>query len=286
MIIFGKEVKTRIHSCQFNDEPIRDIKPYINLYIRLTNNCQANCKFCEYHSHDKQVFDLNKFKKVLSYLQENNIRVNKINFTGGEPAFDLNILDIVYGTIKATHPYVELTINTNGFNMDKVFENFYFEYYALSRHHYSDDKNKEIFGASVPSFDEIKKYSDRDNIHLRCNLIKGYIDSKEEIITYIEKFSDIGIIDFGFVSLMQLNQYCIDNFIDYNVTQFDVIENMKLNFQQKTNGCSCKNYLYSTRNGNIVQLYSRFNEDYTNQYNTLVFDVNKLTVGFGGEVII
>ena len=231
------------------------------------------------------MFDLKKFKKILSYLQENDIRINKINFTGGEPALDLNTLDIIYSTIKTTHPHVELTINTNGFNIDKIFENFYFEYYALSRHHYDDDKNKEIFGANVPSFDEIKKYSERDNIHLRCNLIKGYIDSKEEVITYIEKFSDIGIIDFGFVSLMQLNNYCIDNFIDYNVTQFD-IENMKLNFQQKTNGCSCKNYLYSTRNGNIVQLYSRFNKDYTNQYNTLVFDVNKLTVGFGGEVII
>jgi len=286
LIIFDKEIKTRTHSCQFNDEQIHPIKPYINLYIRLTNNCQANCKFCEYHSGSRQKFDLEKFVKVLLHLRSNKIRINKINFTGGEPALYMDTLADIYNVIKKIYSHVELTINTNGFRINEIFDNFNFEYYALSRHHYDDDKNKEIFGANVPSFDEIKKYSERDNIHLRCNLIKGYIDSKEEIITYIEKFSNIGVMDFGFVSLMQLNKYCVDNFIDYNVTQFNTIENMKLNFQQKTTGCNCKNYLYFTKNGNVVQLYSRFNEDFTNQYNTLVFDVDKLTSGFGGEVII
>lgn len=286
MIVFGKEIKTRTHSCSFNNEPVCAIKPYINLYIRLTNGCQASCKFCEYHSQDKQTFDLKKFEKTLYHLKENNIRINKINFTGGEPTLDLNILSIIYSIIKKTYPHVELTINTNGYKIDEIFENFYFEYYALSRHHYDDNKNKEIFGVNVPSFNDIKKYSLNDNIHLRCNLIKGYIDSKEEVVNYIEKFANIGIMDFGFVSLMQLNKYCIDNFINYNITQFNTVKDMKLNFQQKTEGCSCKNYLYSTKNGNLVQLYSRFNEDYINQYNTLVFDVNKLTSGFGGEIII
>ena len=114
MIIFGKEVKTRTHSCSFNNEPVCVIKPYINLYIRLTNRCQASCKFCEYHSQDEQKFDLKKLGEVLLYLRKNNIKINKINFTGGEPALYIDTLTNIYDIVKTIHPYVELTINTNG----------------------------------------------------------------------------------------------------------------------------------------------------------------------------
>ena len=157
---------------------------------------------------------------------------------------------------------------------------------ALSRHHYDDSINQEIFGTNkVPSSQEIKEVMDDEKIHFRCNLIKDYIDCQEEMITYMEKGSELGVIDFGFVSLMPLNGYCKENYIDH--PDLSLMPRTKLNYSQaESTGCNCRNFLHYTEQGRIVKLYSRNNMGYSGCESALVFDIDHLTMGFNGETIL
>lgn len=44
-------------------------------------------------------------------------------------------------------------------------------------------------------------------IQFRCNLINGYIDSRDEVFKYLDWANELGINDVGLVSLMPVNDY-------------------------------------------------------------------------------
>ena len=65
--LFGQAVAIKATACSFNGEPGNPIDvPYINLYVRLTNVCQAKCPFCEFHGKDEHKFNVDKF--LLYYI--------------------------------------------------------------------------------------------------------------------------------------------------------------------------------------------------------------------------
>lgn len=134
----------------------------------------------------------------------------------------------------------------------------------------------------------IQENSKNKNIlHLSCNLIKGYIDSKEEIYKFLEFASSIGIQSVGFVSLMPINDYCKDNLIDFNT--LDLV-NDRFNLTKVwsyENYCKCNNYVYIPKNlNNVNKVY------YKNTYNpfdgntNLSFDGKNLKIGFTENIII
>ena len=82
--------------------------------------------------------------------------------------------------IKESTGYKVFTVvNTNGSNIDKLGTiSQYIDSISLSRHHYNDIKNTEIFKSNkVPSETLIQAFPDKTKLHLSCNLIKNYIDS-------------------------------------------------------------------------------------------------------------
>ena len=265
--LFGKEVPVKDVSCSLNGGSSFTIDPYFNLYVRMTDNCQANCSFCAYHSQNNKKFFVTGLHRVLEDLYDQDVCLNKIDFTGGEPSFDLKTLKNSIDLARCYYPEIYITINTNGFRFKEIM-NLDINCVSLSRHHYNDKINEEIFKTDkVPSSKEIAEYCEDEKLHLRCNLIKGYIDSQEEMITYLEKGSLLGVNDFGFVSLMPLNQYCKDMYIDH--PDLCGIPHTKLNYSQShNNGCNCRNFLHYTEQGKIVQLYSRNNNGYSGWENT------------------
>jgi hypothetical protein len=46
-------------------------------------------------------------------------------------------------------------------------------------------------------------------------MIKGYVDSEEKIYDYLDKYSDLGVYDVGFVNLMKINEYCKERFVEF-----------------------------------------------------------------------
>jgi len=126
-------------------------------------------------------------------------------------------------------------------------------------------------------------------MHLRCNLIKGEIDSQEEVIKYIEAFSKSNYY-YGFVSLMKINKFCEENFVDYKELDLDHLPNSRIAYYQNREKdglkiCECKNIVHYTKDGELVKLYSRVNYITDNYENTLVYDRNVLKLGFGDTVI-
>lgn len=287
MKIFGREIALRTHYCALNGERALKIdKPYVNMYVRITNTCNAHCRFCEYHDNAPGFnFDFDRFKAAVEGLAE-KLEIRKISFTGGEPTLAPGALIKCTEFITKTLPATFVVVNTNGCN-HKVLDDISVNSISLSRHHYKDRTNSMVFGTPSISANTINKMRNKGKIHLSCNLIRGVIDSKWEIINYLEFANAIEVRDIGFVSLMNINDFCRKRFVDFkalNIEGETLICNKKWN-QKDT--CRCRNYLYLPKTGNKpIKIYSRFAVKHTQCLDSIVaFDGNNLRQGFAGNIL-
>lgn len=290
--LFGKQIPVRSHYCKFYDYDPKPLpEPYVNIYVR-SKGCNAKCKFCEFYN-DASPFNFEKYLYILNEVKD-KVRIKKFAFTGGEPTMNYKQFQKIVNITKKHLPNSARVLNTNGYNLD-VFKNdeeifSSIDSISLSRHHYQDKLNNEILGFKSAPKKLLKQIQaenlDKNILHLSCNLIKGYIDSKEEIYKYLEFASSIGIQSVGFVSLMPINDYCKDNLIDFN--SLDLVSD-RFNLTKiwtYENYCRCNNYVYIPKNlKNVIRVY------YKNTYNpydiniNLVFDGENLRAGFTEEII-
>lgn len=286
--LFGKEINVREYYCQFfeNDAQKIDV-PYINFYVRF-KGCNATCKFCDSQNNANK-FNEEKYFQILNEIKS-NVYINKIAFTGGEPTLNFDFFENI---VNKSHDIVKtyLSVNTNGINLNKIFESEIIDKLScvsLSRHHYQDKKNNEILGFKSTSTKTLKSIKSK-KIHITCNLIKDYIDSKKEILKFLEYVNSLGITSASFVSLMPLNDYCKDNFIDFETIDLDSKEFNLIKCWKYKDYCRCNNWIYMPKkNDNFIKVY------YKNTYvpivvgedvRDLVFDGENLKSGFADEII-
>lgn len=290
--LFGKDVEFRDKYCQFYDEEASDVEhPYVNLYVRF-KGCNANCLFCEYKDTACS-FNMEKYQEVIKELTS-NLELRKFGFTGGEPTLNYKLFSDVINISKVLSPESLFSLNTNGLNLTRLFNDkdiiTKLDNVALSRHHYDEDKNNEILGFKSATNDEIREvqklHSNPDLLHFSCNLIKGYIDNEDEIFKMLNHANDLNVFRTGLVSLMPINDYCLDNHVDSN--QFE-LNSRFFNTKRWTNGnvCSCSNYNYMPPDfkEEFVKIYFKRTIGDSPLTNTLVFDGENLTYGFGGYKI-
>lgn len=299
--IFNKDVKIRNYGCSNKKlHPSIINPPRLNLYIQLNSACNCNCNFCEYHKEQPHNFNVKKLEEILKEINS-KIKIGKINITGGEPTLNMKLLNEVveclFWNIDIEH-IPELILNTNGYNLlDLLKYDSFFSSIALSYHHYDDNKNYEIFKATnVSNSKDIlefqKNTSNPQVLKLRCNLIKGYIDSYDEVKKYLNHMMNIKCYNCGFVTLMPLNEYCLEHQIDF-AHLLDIKDDsfLKVNYWNRFDDklenevCQCANYVYSNENGQTCKFYSKL-FCYSNlNEGQLVFDGQNLRAGFGGEII-
>lgn len=288
--LFGTSVPIRTNFCQFFDqipEPINE--PYVNVYIR-SKFCNAKCKFCIW-ANDASLYNEEKY---LSFLKEvsSKIKIRKIAFTGGEPTLNFNRFKRVVRLAKEYSPESYFSVNTDGLRLKTLFNDDIidiFDSVALSRHHYDDNLNNEIFDFKCPSTDDLKEIKDLDKndiLHFSCNLIKGYIDTSEKIYQYLDFANDIGVDSVGFVSLMPVNEYSKEKFIDFNIK--DLI-NEKFNLTKEwkyKNMCKCNNYVYIPDNlKTIIKVYHKNTFNPFDIVESLIFDGENVKLGFTDKII-
>lgn len=294
--LFDKSVKTRSTGCAFFGKPAESITtPYVNLSIQLNTTCNGKCKFCEYHDNQVRNFDYGKLSEVVAEIQR-NVRLFKLNFTGGEPTLDMNHFERVITICDSgfNHKLGEFTVNTNGIHlldllpyMDTI------SYIALSRHHWDDSINNSIFGTdTVAQSNDIKRFFDKFGdkhfkLHARCNLMRGYIDSPDKIATYLEHSMDLGINWFGLVTLIDLNQWCKDN----EVVADKLLEDSRFlrnqlweRYEAGKVECRCADYIY-VKNAKLAIFYHRIFCNSALSDGQLVYDGHNLRLGFSGEII-
>ncbi|MFW6008227.1 MAG: radical SAM protein [archaeon] len=286
--LFNHTIKLRDYHCSLNSEKgIKITKPYVNMYVKLNNTCNARCKFCKFTSTSiKNNFNFDKYIEIFKEIRK-TVKINKISFTGGEPTLNLKLLNKCLNFVKSNDKNIFTVVNTNGLHL-KILDFFVtINSIALSRHHYNDQINNKILNFKTPSKNDIKMFKNKNNLHLSCNLIKGYIDSENEVLKYLDEVSKLEVNDVGFVSLMKINNYCREHHIDFNLLNFNNKKDIYINKEwQNKNYCRCRNYLFMSQStGNIVKVYSRYYSNSHNPESILVFDGQHLREGFNGKII-
>lgn len=294
--IFDEELIVNDSLCGPTKDSKYLVEPSLRLYIKLTDACNAGCSFCaNENSKDFGNIDFNVLEFVIRYLKEKNY-LHGISITGGEPMIYPEKLNDLLNLIWKIDKNMEIAISTNGLNltefanMDKV---NMLESIHISRHHYDDKINEEIFKSkSIATTEDIlflQDYlTDKQILNINTLVMKGYIENLEEIKKMLDYVGETGVYKTGFVSLMKCNEYSKKHFINFN----DIFTNLDENFLianhfYKREYCECIDGIYTTNNAKIVEFYARMVKECNCPYTTqLVYTSdNKVTAGFGKKVL-
>ena len=294
--LFNEELIVKDSLCGPSPTSRFEVEPALRLYIKVTDYCNADCKFCANGTcTDFGKIDLVKLEFVIRYLCENK-RLHSIGLTGGEPMIDPQLVNDIINLIWSIDSRIDVQLSTNGLNLMEI-SNFDhandLESIHISRHHYDDDKNIEIFGNSnIANTMDIMRLQDilsnKKLININTVSMKGYIDSLKEIKKMLDYVGDIGVYKNGFISLMKCNDFALEHFINFN----DIFNNLDNNFLKTHHFysgeyCECIDGIYASSNAKFVEFYARMVKECKCSYTTqLVYtSSNKVTAGFGGKVL-
>lgn len=281
--IFNKPIKVKTFDCTggYSD-------PRVNIFVRITNKCNANCKFCSDKSCSKvsKEFNVEKLLDIVTEIERNEITVNKLNITGGEPSIALPIK--ILSLLESIPDYIHAHLNTNGISDESrdLMKLDRWNSISMSVHHYSIPKIVEIYGIKKLPID----YLNFDGINLSkvnfsCNLIKGYIDNYKDIIKFCELARRMGIKRVGFVGLMPVNQYSKENNIRFHhlpIPKEDLGNSWIWEGSLcRSKVCNCRNYKYKG-----MEVYFRETLDASYNESVLVYDGQNLYQGFNSKEVI
>ena len=287
----GKTISVKEFACQIGTDPIDRILPHINLFVKVTKKCNARCRFCSDAATASSCsrFNIDKLFDIIQELQNLKIRINKVSITGGEPAV---VKDLVYEILERMNIYpftqIHTHLNSNGLlpSSQELMRHSRWDSISMSLHHYDINKLSEIYGCRIPnnvlSFDGINL----QKLNASCNLIKGYIDSLDEIKKMLDLVIDIGIPRIGFVALMKINDFCRKHFIDIENIHIETIPHVHyIRSMSRGSDCKCSNYLYN-KDLRVLEVYMRnyCNPNYCES--SLVYDGEFLRQGFYEDNII
>ena len=298
--ILGKPITVKNYICSadginYKEKP-ENIK--LQLFVNMLTFCPANCRFCvaKNTKQDKKI-DIDKFKSVMKLLKAED-RIRGIKITGGEPFYDIELLNEVISAIYDIFGYqMEVAISTNGTgleNLKKIKDLEHIETIHLSRHHYDDNVNRELFGniKNIPDKKSLKdiigSVSYKDIFVLNCILLKDYINSPEEAHKFMDFAIDIGAPKVGFMTCSPVNGYAKEQSIPYEAVIKE--DDPALLFTRgffDYDYCHCSDGVYSSEDGRIVEFYGKSTkmEDYA-YCRGLVYDADDhLKDGFGGNII-
>ena len=263
---YGKQIAVKEFDCSLGTLNPERISPFVNLFVKVTNGCNARCLFCSNADAKPtyKTFDIDKLEDIVLKLKEQSIKVNRLNITGGEPSVVSplveNILQRMDGKV---FDDIHLHLNTNGLlpQSQELMRHPRWDSISMSLHHYDIDKLSELYGCKIHEdafkFEEVNK----QKLNVSCNLIKGYIDNPEEAHKMLDFALEHG-------------------FHDNNITHVYFTKSMN-----RGNDCKCSNYLYN-KDLKILEIYMR---NYANpQYceSSLMFDGEYLRQGFHDNNII
>ncbi len=138
-----------------------------NFTIVLPVNCNMECSFCSWRTANQNIQDTNDsyfLKNLRIVLEELPEQFKQITISGGEPSLYTNLEQVMmfigYHKFKNIKKVV---FTTNGTNLKELSKNSWFtsvvDYVNISKHHYNDEENNEIFKGQLINWEEIKEIS-------------------------------------------------------------------------------------------------------------------------------
>lgn len=290
MKLFGKPIAIKAVGCNHGDCPGEPIPPYVNLFVKVTNGCNARCAFCSNAgTGGTAAFNENKLFHIIDELMRSPILVHRINITGGEPASVPQRVERILERMEdKAYSSIHLHLNTNGLlsSSQALMRHPRWDSISVSLHHYDYRCLSEIYDTAIPvkslCFDGI----DRMKVNASCNLIKGYIDRTEEAHRMMDFCLERGIPRLGFVGLMPVNDYCRRHLVPLNVLRLEDIPHCYFTeARNQGNDCQCSNFLYNSHL-RVLDIYMRHYVNPRYCESSLVFDGEFLRQGFHSENII
>ncbi len=288
--LFGHQIQLKQFDCAHEDIQGGPIRPSVNIFVKVTNGCNAHCAFCcNAGAKPIERFDMGKLEDVILEVKRQGIIVNRLNVTGGEPAVvPQRVEQLLEIMNKPNMQDVHVHLNTNGLLTDsqKMMRNPRWDSISVSLHHYDHKKLEEIYGISFQKDVFNFKGIDMMKVNASCNLIKGYIDSTEEAHHMMDFCLDHGFTRLGFVGLMNVNDFCRERMISLDTLQLSKVPHCYFT-ESKHRGpdCRCSNYQYN-RHLRVLDVYMRH---YVNPHyckSSLLYDGQYLRQGFHDNNII
>ena len=287
----GKQIAVKEYGCNLGDIPAHRIAPSVNIFTKVTGGCPARCPFCSNAGteHVASSYNVDKLADFTKEFQKAGVIVNKINITGGEPSL---VPDLVYTILDkfSTEQLrgIHLHLNTNGLlpQSQEMMKHTRWNSISVSLHHYDMQKLSEIYGIEIPegalSFEGV----DMKKMNVSCNLLKGYIDNADEVHKMLDFCIDRGITRIGFVSLMQVNDWCKKHFVDFrDIKLTDIPHVYFTRSMDRGKDCRCSNYLYN-RDLKILEIYNRHYANFHYCESSLVYDGQYFRQGFHKDNIV
>lgn len=295
---FGKTYKTRNTFCSqdgVNYEQMPE-KLHLPLTICPTSYCDASCRFCiAKNTGKKESIDLKKLENTLERLKKADA-VSKVFIKGGEPFYDVGLLDdvlkIVFD-IFGNSLYVSVT--TNGNNLKRIYniktlENI--NRIHISRHHYNDEVNNMIFGKKMISSDDIRQiagsFADDNLFVYNCMLLKDFINSTKEAHRFMNFAIDTCVKKVAFMSCVPINEYAEKQFVHFSeVFRKNDPDILFTNGFCDYNFCRCISGIYLSPQVVSESFYARYtNTEGCDYLRGFVFGTdNVLRSDFSGDII-
>lgn len=178
------------------------------LRLSLTEKCNFRCEYClpeTLQSHNANSFlNLNEIKNLALAIQD--LGVEKIRLTGGEPLLRKDLLEIIR-LLKNETGVSHVAMTTNGFSLEKSAENLKksgLDSVNISLDSLDEKKFKTISGANSSRLvlRGIEKCLELDfeKVKVNCVLLKGLNDSEfQGFVDYIKDRP----LSFRFIELMR-----------------------------------------------------------------------------------
>ena len=289
--IFNKHIQLKSMSCAHGHCQPQPIPKAVNLFVRVTDYCNARCPFCSNGGSHKNTVEFNHVKlwKVIDEIRREGITINRINITGGEPSVSIGTVNKILKTaISEQYHNIHLHLNTNGLlpASQEMMRHPRWNSISMSLHHYDQDKLSEIYGVPISRKELTFEDIDLGRVNASCNLIGGYIDNTIEVEKMLKFAISVGLPRLGFVALMKVNDYCKKHYVDFDEINFTNIPH--LYFTESRNrgaDCKCSNYLYN-HNGRILEVYMRNYSNPNYCESSLLYDGQYLRQGFHDDNII
>ena len=289
--IFGHEISVKTTDCCHGDTPGSRVPPAVNLFVKVTDGCNARCLFCSNAGapHTTGPFDTAKLFSVVDELQRNRIIINRFNITGGEPAVVAPLVEeLLQELSKSRYDDIHVHLNTNGLlpSSQRLMQHPRFDSVSMSLHHYDRQRLSELYGTEIQPSALRFEGIDMMKLNASCNLVRGYVDSTAEAHRMMNFCLDLGITRLGFVALMDVNAYCHERFVPLSALQLDTIPHCYFTeSRNRGRNCCCSNYLYN-RNLRVLDIYMRHYVNRAYCESSLLFDGKHLRQGFGNDNII
>ena len=286
-----KFIAVKEWDCHLGNLPSQRLQPFVNIFVKVTNGCNAKCRFCSNAGAPtcRRAFNIDRLVEAIDEIRASDIKINRINITGGEPAIVPDLVENLLAVLsKKKYNDIHVHLNTNGLlaTSQALMRHERWDSISMSLHHYVLTTLSEIYGCEIPGDAFCFNGIEMDKLNASCNLIKGYIDNLDDIHRMLDFTIDLGIKRIGFVALMKVNRFCEEHYLGLDEVDLTRIPHVYfLKSMNRGADCMCSNYLYNN-NLKVLEIYMRNYSNPNYCESGLVYDGEYLRQGFGADNII